>query len=242
MPTLTEAPAGTRTSISVESAGGGRVRVMTSVAGGPQRPTIRPVIVTSDSNGAVVSLVPEGALLLDGDAVSIDVAVEAGLRLKVIEPAGTVAYDMRGGAACWSMRAEVGAGALLDWQGEAFVAAAGSRTTWSARVTLADDGQLRLRETLVLGRTGEQPGRLDHNLEVLRADGTPLLVDSLALGPDQSPLLLGGGRVIHSTLLIRVDDEGAPGVRFALEGGGKLVRSIAQELHELDVPQIARAI
>lgn len=224
----------TETAIRVERTGiTTRVRVTSEARGGPDRPTIRPVLLASDQAGASVSLVPEGALLLGGDAVSIKVEVGEGVALHLVEPAGTVAYDMRGSTAGWDVDVEVGAGATLIWDGEPFVAAAGSDTTWAGRITLADGARLLWRETLVLGRHGETPGRLRHTLDVRRADGTPILIDALDLAPANARLLLGGCRVIGSSLLIGIDDPDARGVRFDLEGGGVLVRALAEQMHQL---------
>lgn len=223
----------TETSVRVSCAGpGSRARVTTQVSGGPDRPTIRPVLIESSPDGARISLVPEGALLLDGDAVSLHIEVGEGASAHLVEPAGTVAYDMRGGSATWAVTIDVGVGATLIWDGEPFVAAAGSDTTWTASITLAGGARLRWREVLVLGRHGESPGRLRHTLTVHRVDGGPILVDSLDIGPGSSGAL-GGHRVIGSTLLIGLDDPCATGTRFALETGGALVRSLADEMHLL---------
>jgi urease accessory protein len=223
----------TETSIRVERVGpDARVRVITQVNGGPERPTIRPVLVQSSCDGATISLVPEGALLLDGDAVSLLVWVGEGVSLHLVEPAGTVAYDMRGGSATWEVSVDVAPGGSLIWDGEPFVAAAGSDTCWSAGIRLAQDARLRWRETLVLGRHGEGHGRLRHSLSVHQSDGTPILLDAFDSGPTSS-LALGGHRVIGSTLLIGMEEPGVAGTRFVLETGGVLVRSLANEMHLL---------
>lgn len=231
MTTLTRT--GTETSIRVMHAGpGSRARVITQVRGGPDRPTIRPVLIESGPGRAWISLVPEGALLLGADAVSLHVEVGEGTSLHLVEPTGTVAYDMRGGSATWDVTVDVGPGATLIWDGEPFVAAAGSDTTWTASIRLAEGARLLWREVLVLGRHGERPGRLRHTLAVHRVDGSPILVDTLDIGPGSS-LALGGHRVIGSTLVIGLDDLGATGTRFALDCGGALVRSLAGEMHLL---------
>jgi urease accessory protein len=206
--------------------------VITQVEGGPDRPTVRPVLIESNPDGARISLVPEGALLLAGDAVRLRVEVGEGASLQLVEPAGTVAYDMRGGSATWEVSIDVGIDATLIWDGEPFVAAAGSDTTWTVRIRMAEGARLRWREVLVLGRHGESPGRLRHSLAVHGADGSPVLVDRLDLGPGGHGVL-GAHRVIGSTLLIGMDDPHAAGTRFALEAGGSLVRSLAAEMHLL---------
>ena len=206
--------------------------MITQVSGGPDRPTIRPVLIDCSSSGARISLVPQGALLLDGDAVSLHIEVGEGVSAHLVEPAGTVAYDMRGGSASWEVTIDVGVGATLIWDGEPFVAAAGSDTAWTARIRLAEGARLRWREILVLGRHGESPGRLRHTLDVHAMDGRPLLVDTLDVGPGCSGAL-GGHRVMGSTLLIGLDEPAATGIRFALESGGELIRSLAGEMHLL---------
>lgn len=226
-------PTRTETAVRVACAGSGsRARVTMHVSGGPDRPTIRPALLDSHPGGARISLVPEGALLLEGDAVSLRVEVGEGATLHLVEPAGTVAHNMRGGCATWEVSIDVAPGATLIWDGESFVAAAGSDTTWTARIRLAQDARLRWREVLVLGRHGESAGRLRHTLAVHGVDGSPILVDSLDVGPGSSGAL-GGHRVIGSTLLIGLDEPRATGTRFALETGGALVRSLAHEMHLL---------
>ena len=76
---------------------GGRCRVRTAMTGSdPTAALVRPMVLHHDATTARISLVPEGALLLAGDAVELDVTVDAGARLDVVEPGGTVAFDMRG--------------------------------------------------------------------------------------------------------------------------------------------------
>jgi len=230
---ITFTRARTETTVRVErTADGARVRVTTDARGGPDQPTIRPVIVESGPASATVSLVPEGALLLGGDDVRIAVQVGAGVTLRLIEPAGTVAYDMRGGAARWLVDIDIAAGGALTWLGEPFVAAAGSDTTWTATITLAPDARLWLRETLVLGRHGELPGRMRHHVEA-RVGGVAKLVDAIDVGPGTPAYVLGGHRVIGSTLMFGCDDPSVGGTRFELEGGGVLVRCLADEMHLL---------
>lgn len=230
----------TETRISVaRPTDGSRARVEHRATGGPDRPVIRPVLLSSDARGATVSLVPEGALLLAGDAVSLHIDVGAGAVLHLVEPAGTVAYDMRGGQATWDVNVSLGLGARLVWHGEPFVASAGSETRWTTRISVDDGARFALRETIVLGRYGEEPGRLRHEVYVDYADGRPILADGVDLAPGRTGIVLGGHRVMGSVLLVGTDLERAsaaenapgPGVRFDLESGGVLVRALADEAH-----------
>jgi urease accessory protein len=77
-------------------------------------------------------------------------------------------------------------------------------------VELAGDAGLRCREVLVLGRTGERPGRLTSTIDVRRG-GRPVLRQRLDIGdPELDGALahLAGHRVLATELLI--DDRPVP--------------------------------
>jgi urease accessory protein len=227
-----DAAAATRTEVRVERADG-RVRTRTGASGSAQRPLIRPMVLSCDDTMARISLVPEGALLLAGDAVCIDVYVGPGALLDLQEPAGTVAYDMRGGHATWDVRITLAAGASLLWGGEPFVVSAGADVRRRTLVTLGEGARLALRETVVLGRHGEEPGRLHQELEVVDQEGFPVLVEALDLDARSAESLLGPHHVIGSALLIGLGSEwpAAPGNRFDLEAGGVLLRRLTGAAH-----------
>ena len=148
--------------------------------------------------------------------------VGPGTRLDLVEPGGTVAYDMRGGRARWDVVVELGDGAELAWHGEPFVCAAGSDVDRTTTVTLGDGAVCALRETLVLGRHGEPGGRLRQRFV------SPMLSEDLELG---HPMLLGGHRVLSSiTVLGRRLETG-----MQLEAEGTLLRVLGDESH-LTVP------
>jgi len=211
---------------------GSRVRVELLAQGPPERPVVRPMLLAAALRGARVALVPEGALLLAGDAVAIDIRVDAGLSLELVEPAGTVAFDMRGGAASWDVRVTLGTGARLVWHGEPFVVAAGARVRRTTSVELGDGAALALRETLVLGRHGEPAGALLQSTEVVDAAGEPLLVEELALDRSTAGMVLGGHRVLDTALVIGTDLPAAGPDRLDLECGGALLRRLANDAHE----------
>lgn len=233
MLTSTERSARTRIRVT-RGEGQSRCRVRSAVTlSDSTAASIRPMLVDHDRTGARVSLVPEGALLLAGDAIEIDVTVDAGARLDLIEPGGTVAFDMRGGTATWSVLVTLGQGAVLTWAGEPFVVSAGADVRRRTVVRLAAGARLMQRETLVLGRYGEVPGTIRQQTDVTR-DRTPLLVEDLPLDADTTPALLGGHRVISSVLAV-----GGPGPadgpvsdRFDLDQGGTLWRRLGVHAHE----------
>lgn len=86
----------------------------------------------------------------------------------------------------------------LTWQGQTFVLSGGAVVTREVRIELTTGSVAVLRETLVLGRTGEPGGRL---LQTSRAtlDGHPLLAEDLDLAPSQlRPGALGHCRVVDT--------------------------------------------
>lgn len=222
----------------VRPAAGGRSAVHFSTDAPAESPVLRPVLLHSDHAGATVSLVPEGALLLSGDAIAVDVTVGAGAQLRLLEPAGTVAYSMDGGRASWDVSITLGPAASLTWAGEPFVVAAGAEVDRRTTVRLGFGAACALRETVVLGRQGEQPGVLRQQLDVTGPGGAPILHERLEVGPTSSALLLGGARAMGSVLLLghRLPS-GPPGSsgtsRFDLEYEGTLVRSLADQAHRL---------
>lgn len=225
MTTLTRTPTEARTSVAVR-ADGDRVRVRHSVEG--PGPLVRPVLLASSTAGARVCLVPEGALLLAGDAIGIRVDVGPGVHLELVEPGGTVAYDMRGGSARWDVHVTLGAGASLVWHGEPFVVSAGARVTRRTTIEVADHARLALRETLVLGRHQEQGGTVRQLTTVAGPGGVPLLVEDLALSPGTD--LLGGRRALGQVLALGVPP---PADAFVLETGGSLTRRLGDHAHQV---------
>lgn len=207
-------------SISLGRTPSGRPRV--SSGGGP----LRVVTLSADQHGARVALVPTRALLLAGDAVEVRVRVADGLRLHVQETSGTVAYDMRGGSATWSVDAEVGAGGCLVLDSLPWVSAHGSRVVRSLSVDLGAGATLLARETLVLGRSGEAPGSLVSGTVVTR-ELRPVLVEELRSEH------LAPHRVLDSVLAVGsgVGVAGSP-APLVLETGDRIWRRLGHEAHE----------
>ena len=207
------------------------VRCSTDAATGA--PVVRPVLLHSGASSASLCLVPEGALLLAGDSIRLEVDVGPGCAVEIREPAGSVAYDMRGASARWDVHLRIGAGASLVWHGEPFVVAQGARVLRTLTGSLGSGARLMLRETLVLGRTGETAGGVQTHTHL--ADGTrPVLVEHLTLGSGgQFPAALGSHRVLDSVISLRprpvAIESAAP--RYNLESGGSLWRVLAGDTH-----------
>jgi len=188
-----------------------------------------------DADGARVALVASTALLLGGDHVEFDVRVGPGGWLDVVETAGTVAYDARGAASRWTVRARLGPGARLTWNGEPFVIADGANVHRVTAIELAAGATACLRETLVFGRAGEAGGALRSATRV-RLDETDLLVEDLDLtdpGVRSGPGALGACRVIDTVLLLGVAAPAVPalpaGMRYDLAGQGAIARVLAAD-------------
>jgi urease accessory protein len=212
----------------------GRVHVRTSSLGDAGVPRLRPILLGSGARHARVALVPDGALLLAGDAVRLHVEVGPGIRLELVEPAGTVAFDMQGGAAWWDVRLVLARDATVVWAGEPFVVSSGARVHRRTVVDMEPGARLLLRETLVLGRHGERGGHLEQGWSAHGPGGVPLLVEETVLD-DRSdrPGILGGHRALGTVVVlgVPVDPDLCPDGRLDLEGGGTVWRGLAHEAH-----------
>lgn len=230
---LPERTTARRTHLVVE-ASAGRARLRSETLGDRSLPGLRPMQIDSGPGRVAVCLVPDGALLLAGDAVALDVQVGDGARLDLVEPAGTVAYNMRGGSASWEIRIDVADGGVLTWAGEPFVVADGARVRRTTTVRIGTDARLAVRETVVLGRHGERHGALDQRWTAIGADGGELLVEELCVdGTEHRPGVLGGHRVLGSVVALGVDvcpDRCRDG-RLDLEHGGSVWRRLGIDAH-----------
>ncbi|HVK30456.1 MAG TPA: urease accessory protein UreD [Nocardioides sp.] len=227
----------TRLRVSAGPAGG-RCQVRTAVTrSDPTAPALRAVVLEHTARAARVALVPEGALLLAGDGIEVDVSVDEGLEVDLVETGGTVAYDMRGSSARWDVRVDLAAGATLRWAGLPFVVAAGADVTRSVRIRCGQGARLALRETLVLGRYGELPGSVHQTTTVHDPTG-PVLVEDLPLDATSAAWLLGGSRVLSSVLSIGAEvAETADDLhRYDLDRPGAVLwRRLGLQAHEIEL-------
>ena len=226
--TLIEADRSATTRIVVERAGE-RHRIFA-------RPgLIRAETIRNDARSCRIGLLATNALLLGGDRVLIEVEVGPGATVELFDVAGTVAYHGRGQPAAWHTTAQVASGGTLHWAGEPFVVADGADVLRTLELDLDGSATLRLRETLVLGRSGEVGGRLRTRTGI-RVGGEPVLLEDQILDPAGlrgCPGLLGDHRVIDSVLgvggAVSPPLDGA--VRFGLVGGrGSLTRYLGADL------------
>ena len=185
-----------------------------------------------------VALVASTALLLAGDEVRVEVHVADGLSLEVVETSGTVAYAMRGASARWDVTATVGSGASLVWGGLPFVVADGAHVHRSTELHLAAGAAAVLRESLVLGRSGQEGGLLESRSRA-RVSGRPLLAETLVLDPDarRDPVVLAGARCLDTVTSLGIRLPDGPGV-LQLDGTGSIARRLVHELHESDLDDV----
>ncbi|MER5668931.1 urease accessory protein UreD [Streptomyces mirabilis] len=152
---------------------------------------------------------------LGGDRFAVEAEVGEGARLHVGSAAATIALPGQAkGEARYDVRLDVSGGSELRWLPEQLISAQGSDLYVSSRVELRSGARLVFREEQVLGRVGEQPGRLTSRL-VVRLDGRPLLDQELSCGPGapggwDGPAGLGGHRAMGQLVVVRPEFESEP--------------------------------
>ena len=218
------------TSIGVQAADG---RARLALTQGP----ISPRILRIADNGARIGLVATQALLLGGDHVRLDIEVGPGAWLELVETAGTVAYDADGAKSSWTVSIRVAEGGVLIWPGEPFVVSSGANVARSSTIELGEGAVACIRETLVLGRSGEIGGAIRSAMSVRHDTGaerrTELLREDLDLTDPPTrglPGLLGDTRIIDTVSLLGMRAPTEPAVptgqKFDLDGPGTLARSL----------------
>ncbi|MER5470722.1 urease accessory protein UreD [Streptomyces sp. NPDC002685] len=149
---------------------------------------------------------------LGGDHLTVEARIGAGARLRVGSAAATIALPGQAkGEARYDVRLDVADGGELSWLPEQLISAGGSDLSVSSRVDLRGGARLVFREEQVLGRVGEEPGRLTSRLTV-RLDGRALLDQELACGPGapggwDGPAVLAGHRALGQLVVVRPEFE-----------------------------------
>jgi urease accessory protein len=214
---------------------GGRVCLVVRSDGPRGRGHLGVRVLAAGRDAARIALIAEGALLVAGDDVSVGLQVGAGVRLDVVEPAGTVAFEMRGGSARWGIRVDVAEGGELVWCATPFVVATGAVVHREIDIALGDRGTVLMREVLVLGRVGEAGGVVRQRLRASTVAG-PLLAEDLEIdGVRPRVGVLGSHRVVDS---IAVLGQRAPRIptpptahRLELDAEGTVVRHLGAHTH-----------
>jgi urease accessory protein len=174
-----------------------------------------------------IALVQTAASLLSGDRVRIDVRLGPGTRVELIEVAGLVAHDVRGGdGAALDVDVRLGEGARLHWAAQPLVLADGCDLRRDTTVELGEGAALLMRDTLVLGRAGEEPGALRSALAVGGLHVEELDTSDRALL--RSPVVAGAAKVLDTLALYgeRMTDPRA----LQLAGAGSVLPVAASSL------------
>ncbi|MFI5686927.1 urease accessory protein UreD [Streptomyces sp. NPDC051636] len=162
------------------------------------------------ASGAEARVMLVGAMSgpLGGDRFAVEAEVGEGARLHVGSAAATIALPGQvKGEARYGVRLDVADGGELRWLPEQLISARGSDLYVTTRVDLAAGARLVLREEQVLGRAGEEPGRLTSRLTV-RIAGRAVLDQELACGPGapggwDGPAVLAGHRAVGQLVVAR---------------------------------------
>jgi urease accessory protein len=162
---------------------------------------------TAGDPGVVrVCLAAGAAGPIGGDELALTVDVGTGSTLVLREISATLLLPgPHGEQSVLRTTVRVGAGATLVWLPEPVIAARGCHHRSDVRVELGPGARLALREELLLGRHGEQPGAVVSHLQV-RFDGRPLLHQQLAFGPGavgwDGAAVTGGRRALGSLVVV----------------------------------------
>ncbi|MGW6908715.1 urease accessory protein UreD [Streptomyces sp. NPDC054940] len=184
-------------------------------------------------SGAQARVMLVGAMSgpLGGDHFTVEADVEAGARLRVGSAAATIALPGQSkGGARYDVRLRVADGGELHWLPEQLISARGSDLHVTTRIDVGATGRLVLREEQVLGRVGEESGRLSSRIRVGVA-GRVVLDQELACGPGapggwDGPAGLGGYRAVGQLVVVRPEFADAP-VTARLLGDNAAVMPLA---------------
>lgn len=183
-----------------------------------------------------VALLSGGAMLLGGDSVRIDVRVDDGCDLEIIDVGGTVVYPSDGAESEWVFSAVIGDRASLRWDAHPMVVSDQAHVVRRSEVRLIGSARLHLRDVIVLGRAEELGGIVHSFLHIEDGEGAIHVEEFRVDG--QRPDLTGtnGWRVVDS---VQIVDPTASGVQSTDDhttvmdfGAGRFgARWLGTELH-----------
>lgn len=156
----------------VDLAQSGSARVMLPLLPGP-----RPEAVFLNTSGGLTS----------GDVLDFGMSVAEGARLTSTTQTAERAYLALAGPARLSVRADVGAGADLEWLPQETILFQGADLVRETRIDLARDSQCLVLETVVLGRRamGEVVTRARlRDRRTVTVLGRPFHIEALELTPE----------------------------------------------------------
>jgi urease accessory protein len=220
-----------------------RTRVEVVARPGPGGRTVLPVVRASGqlavrrTGPTSIHLVATAFGPLGGDDAEVSLVVEEGARLTVRSVAAAIALPSRGEVLPSAQRIRASVGGTLDLGLEPTVVAANAHHLAELTAELGPAGALTATEQVLLGRTGEEPGRWTGTVRVVR-DGRPLLHTTVGLGPGQPAWLPPvAPRAYASTVHIANDGTdgvltGEDAVRLPLPGGW-VATAWGAELHRV---------
>ncbi|MFV0137344.1 urease accessory protein UreD [Streptomyces sp. HMX87] len=219
-------PGGVRATARIVARGDGRGGTSLPVLEGEGPLALR----RTRGSGAEARVMLVGAMSgpLGGDRLAVEADVTAGARLRVGSAAATIALPgAHKGPARYDVRIGVADGAELCWLPEQLISAGDSELYVTTRVDLAATARLVLREEQVLGRAGEEPGRLAGRLAV-RIAGRCVLDQELACGPGapggwDGPAGLAGHRAVGQLVVVRPEFGAAPAAARVLPAGAAVM-------------------
>ncbi|MFD8199227.1 urease accessory protein UreD [Streptomyces sp. NPDC059701] len=200
------APGGVRARARILARGDGR--------GGTSLPVLEgegPLAVRrTRGSGSEARVLLVGAMSgpLGGDHFTVSAEAVRGARLRVGSAAATLALPGQDKVeARYDVRLTVADDAELHWLPEQLISANGSDLRVTTCADVAPTARLVLREEQVLGRSGEEPGRLTSRLAV-RIAGRPVLDQELSCGPGapggwDGPAGLAGHRAVGQAVVVR---------------------------------------
>jgi urease accessory protein len=197
---------------------------------GPAGRTVLPVVRASGqlavrrTGPETVHLVATAFGPLGGDDAEIRIVVEPGAQLNVRSVAAAVVLPARGKSPPSRQVVYAEVAGLLDLRPEPTVVTTRAEHRAELRALLTGDGQLYATEQVLLGRTGEEPGRWTGTTRIER-DGRPVLHTTIGLGLGAPAWLPPVAPVAYASAVCLASVEGIgvlPGddaVRLPLPGG-----------------------
>ncbi|SOE00013.1 urease accessory protein UreD [Blastococcus haudaquaticus] len=213
---------------------------------GPGGRTVLPVVraggqlAVRRTGAASVHLVATAFGPLGGDDAEISLVVEEGARLAVRSVAAAIALPSRGEPLPSAQRIRATVAGALDLRLEPTVVAVRAHHQAELTAHLADGAVLTATEQVLLGRSGEEPGRWTGTTRIERA-GRPVLHTTVGLGPGEPAWLppvapRAYASTVHSAAEGPADDAevatGEDAVRLPLPGGW-VTTAWGTELHRV---------
>jgi urease accessory protein len=163
--------------------------------------------------GDRVLIASSAAAPVGGDRLDLSVVVGPAACADVGSVAATMVWPGADGASSMlSTTCDVAAGGSLRWRSEPTVSVVGSLHRSETLVRLVGDARCVLVEEIVLGRSGESPGRLDTEIRVER-DGRALVHHRERYGPGApgafSSVSVGSARHVLTAVLVGASSDDA---------------------------------